>query len=379
MSLADALTTFQARCQANVPELAVGGTSRAFGYARSFLSATDDITYLVSQSAPNLSWQTASYEGLLVLAGNYGVTVSPGTAASASVVFSLSSGTATGSLVIPAGTLVSTVGDGLTTFAQYFTTQAAATISSGASSSSAVTATATVPGIAGNVSAGAISVLNTQGLAGAYTVTNAAPATGGVDPDTATQIRAKIAAAVQSKYAAAAIQAAALTVPGIYDAYVADPLDGSGAFAVYNGDTAGVVASGALLTSLQAAVMAVSPAAIKAASVTYPAFTVQNVTALALTYSAPTAVQSSVIQPLIQAGAKEYIQGNSATGYSGVIHGQVPTAFGLYAYVQGYVGYQLSNLVVTSATPNFLVASPSNTTLWRLNGSASTVVTVTRV
>lgn len=369
MSLADALARFQARAQSNLPQLAVGGTSVAFNLARAFLSDAEDTRYLITQSAPNMAVSTATGAALDAKAADYGITRGPGTYSTGTVIFSVPSGVAPVTYTFPAGTVLSTPGDGVTSQPVYFTTTAATSISSGSSSSPSVAVQAQKAGSGGTVGAGAISVIVTAGLSG-FTVTNAAGTSAAIDPDTDTQLRARIFSTIAPRYAAAALAATALAVSGVYDVYVLDPQDGTGGLTISWADVLGAQ-PGATGTALQAAVNAVLPAGIKASAITYAAFTIDNVTAMALSYSAPTSVLSSTIEPQIQTAVKAYIQG--------LVHNQVPTIFGLISYVVQATGYVLFNLVYTSSTPTIVGATPSNTTLWRLTGNAPSVVSLTRV
>jgi uncharacterized phage protein gp47/JayE len=138
-----------------------------------------------------------------------GITRTPAKPSGASVTLTVTPGK-----LIPAGFIVSTEAD------VDFVTTADVTDSGTGSVNAAVSAV--VAGSAGNVPAGAITVLKTA-LAGVTAVTNAAAATGGTDTETDVQLRAryKDTQANGGKATLDAIRAEILgTVPGVRGAYV---------------------------------------------------------------------------------------------------------------------------------------------------------------
>lgn len=380
MAYSDSVALFQARCLANLPQAAVGGNSVIYNLAQAFLAADADTNYALTQSTPNLFLAQATGSALDAKAADYGVSRNIGVAAIASVVFSVQSA-APATLTIPAGTLISTVGDGIVTVPVIYVTTAVATISSGFTASNAVSAVAQTNGVVGNVAIGAVSVVVTSFSFGAATVTNAAPATGGVDPDSDATLRNKAFAAISAKYSTTAIQAAIMAVPGVFDAYVFDPQDGGGKIAYMwcdvsgatpglSGTTpgsttvSGTITAATLAASVDAAVLAVLPPNITPVR---SSFIVDNVTAVSVVWSGPSTLSTSTIDPLIKAAVVGYLQG--------LVHNQIPTVFGMSQYVQFQLGFSLSNFTITSSTPTFS-GSAANNTIWRCTGGVG-VVTVT--
>lgn len=394
MAFADNLATFTQRMTANLPSASVGGQSVLLNLAQAFLSADADTQYLIQQATPNLFVTQATGANLDAVVANYGVSRNLGVVATGSVVFSIQAA-ATATITIPSGTVLSTVGDGVTTIPQLFVTGATATINISATSSNSVAVTATVPGSAGNVLASAISLIVTPVSSATYTVANASSTTGGTDPDTDQTLRNKALVAIVGKYTAAQVQAAILAVPGVFDAYVFDPQSGSGFIYYYWCDSTGaatgttggsIVGSGApdstnylsgatlagLAATVDAAVRAVLPPNItprigNAGGSPDQVFNAVNLTAVAVTWSGPANLQAGTIDPLIQAAVAAYVLA--------LKHNQAVTVFGMSQAVQTALGGVLSNFTLTSTTPSS--SGSAQTTIYRLNGSPTSVVTVT--
>jgi|GEM_PF-6517545 len=389
-AFADNVALFQQRITANLPAASVGGQSVLFNLAQAFLSADADTQYLIQQATPSLFVLQATGANLDAVVANYGIARNLGSAATGNVVFSVQVA-ATATITVPSGTVVQTVGDGVTTIAQLYTTQAAATINIGATSSNSVAIVANLPGSAGNVAIGAISVISNPSSTASYTVTNAAITTGGIDADTDQSLRNKAVAAFSSKYTTAAITAAILAVPGVYDAYVFDPQSGSGFIYYYWCDSAGAnggvsggsilsgdstnYLSGATLTGLaatvDAAVRAVLPPGITPrignAGSAGQIFNAINLTNVTVTWAGPSALQPATIDPQIQAAVAGYVQA--------LKHNAGTTVFLMGQAVQQALGFSLSNFTLTSTTP--ASSAVAQTTIYRLNGNPTSVVTVT--
>lgn len=136
--------------------------------------------------------------------------------------------------------------------------------------------------------------------------------------------------------------------------------------------------------AVQVAVASVLPPGVTA---TGAAFTVVNLSNVAVTYSAPAALQTSTLTPQIQAAVAAYVQGNGAPR-SGMTHNSAPNAFAMGSSVQTGVNAQtlvalgvpavpsLTYFVVTATTP--AIGAAGATTIYRLNGVPSSVVTLTR-
>jgi len=131
-----------------------------------------------------------------------------GTKATVSVVFSRT--TANGEVTIPAGTRVKTA-SGLR-----FVLSAATAISAGNTDSPSAAVVADLVGVAYNVSATSINVLEDQ-VTGVDTVTNALAATGGVDQETSIAYKSRFQAYIEGLGRAnlAGLKAGALSVAGI--------------------------------------------------------------------------------------------------------------------------------------------------------------------
>src|SRR5579885_1959730 len=173
-SLADDLALTQALVTANAPQLAQNDSALLTNILSAFVSAANQTAYLVTSSTPNMFVSSATGDALKALAADRGVTVFLGTAATAYCVFKTSQPVPTGTTVtIPVGTVVSTVGDGITATPIAFTTTNQVTITAGNTLSTLATLAATSAGTAGNVAEGTITVIVTPGLLGTLSVSNA--------------------------------------------------------------------------------------------------------------------------------------------------------------------------------------------------------------
>lgn len=396
MSLQDTVARFTARLGPNAPQLALGVDTRLLTVAQAILADSESVNQAVANIQPLLAVATLTGAALVRRAGDFGVKPNPGAYASGTGVFKTGPGSAppaaTQTITYPAGTIVGTAGNGVTTPLVTYVTESTVSIASGQTTSPVVSYVAEQVGVAGNVAAGAITIVVTQGASGVFsnaTADGGTAATGGEDPDSDGEIRDKIYAVIRPRYGVSAIEAAILAVPGVYDCYVEDSTMGApaGTITYYWCDQYGVQTNASyptLATDVQAAVAAVLPPSQVANSA---AFTVVNLSAVAVTYSAPAALQTSTLQPQIQVAVAAYIQGNGGT-QSGLIHDQIPNMFAMGSAIQTGVNPQslaplnvptvpsLTYFALTSSTPAIGSAAP--TTLYRLTGSASSVVTATR-
>lgn len=376
---ADAQADLQARTLATAPFLTQAQSSVLFAVQNTFLASNAQTLVAIANSAPNITYTTATGQALLNKAADYGVAYNAGLAATANVVFWLQQPAAT-TITIPAGTIVGTAGGGVTSPQIQFATTAPAIISSGATNCGApVVAVATGPGQNTNVADGSILIVSVSGIAilqvsNALTVDTIAnpngAGVGGADGDSVASLRQKIAAVATPQYGVVAYQDAMLKVPGVYDAYVFDPQSGSDFIYYYwcgaDGTAptisgASIVASGTpdntnyLSGGTLSGTAALVDAALRAVlgaqtlvriggagSATSP-FVVANLTAIAYTYSAPASLQSSYLQPLINAGLAAYVQG--------LVHGEIPTQFGAAQAAQTATGFWLTNFVLGATTP----------------------------
>lgn len=140
-----------------------------------------------------------------------------GTAAAGSVVFSALAA-ATLEITIPSGTVV------MTKTGQKFTTTAAGTITAGATASGSIPIQATTIGSAGNVAAGAISVIP-YAIENVDAVTNVAATLGGTDEESDASRAARFARFVKTlpRGTAGALEYAACSVSGVASAKAIEP------------------------------------------------------------------------------------------------------------------------------------------------------------
>jgi hypothetical protein len=277
----------------------------------------------------------------------------------------------------------------------------------------------TSPGVIGNVLAGAINQVNANlapgiSVSNAQTVSGAANPNGGihtaafvtlgVDPDTDSAIRQKIAVRATPVNSLSNAIAAIAAVSGVYAANVLDPQLASGYVYYYacdsNGGYAGiasgtggvagdtgyyyiqnpVLTAASLAANVDAALRLALPAGIVPRIGSYSGgglipFQIVTITAISVTFSAATAYTTTVLAPLIQAAVQQYIQGVAGNAtYPGLQFNQVPTVFGMMAAAQAACGNILTNFTLTSTTPAIGSASPL--ILYRC---PSPTVTVTRV
>ncbi len=388
----DSLALWQARVSSNIPNLSLSDMMYGVAFAQSILSDNQDIRVLLTQSASNISVLSAVGLPLDALAANVGLKRIPATPTVLTLQLSRANPADTSqTLTVQAGSVWSVQSDGQTTPAIAFATSQTVTISSASATPAAVTATATTAGSAGNVSPGSVIVpVVATGTPVAVVATNPPQGAGGTQgyttagmdgeyPSPGTgddKLRARIQAATQPIYSAAAVTNAILSIPAVTDALVVDPQNGNGTITYYwaqaDGTTPGLVGStitaGTLAATVDANVRGVlTPNVVPTAS----AFAVTTLTNITVTFSAPATVATATITPQIQAAIVAYV--------NGLPHGQVPTPFGIIGAVNAATGYVLTvggNLTVTSTTPAIGAASPI--VEYRITGAPASVVTVNR-
>ena len=377
MSLSDSVARFQARLGPNAPTLATTGANTILmQIANAVLADGEDTRSLITAGQSSLFIATAVGTALEAKAADYGITRNRGSAAAATVVFK--SQTPLGqSLIIQSGTLVSTVGDNISSIPQVFRTGlvagAAPIFAAGQTISPVIPVINVAPSAAGNVAQGTITVIMTPLVAG-ISVSNAVgdgatAGSGGSDSDSDAQLRTQVYATIQPRYGSAAVENAILSVSGVYDAYV--PIGGSGgAFTYSYAAPDGTLGGATLQNAVATAVATVLPPSITATAALFTS--VVTVTALTYNYSAPTAIAATTIEPLIVLAIQQYIQGVpvlTPLTRSGLIHNQIPTTFGMSQYVQVAIGYALTNFSIGATTP--AIAGAALTTLYRLSASAA--------
>jgi len=386
----DDLATAQLRLLANAPQLASTGRALSLALLQPFLGRMQDLEQLITVKEAGRDINTAVGSDLDLRGQSVGVSRPPGAPATipvvggAGLIFSTDA-PVTSPLVIPAGTIVSTAGNGTTTTPLGFVTTAAAIISTGQTTAPPVGATAgtTAAGLssgsAGNVTVGTVTVVvSTSGVH----VTNTVAGQGGMDQADDPTYRTLILSALASKYGKVAVQLAITSIPGVYDAYVYDPQDGLGTipyiWSDINGNTpgltgatpgsltvSGTVGAGTLAATVDSGVLGVLPprnTAIRSS------FSVTNLTIINVSYTVAPTISSTVIAPQIQAAIIAYVQG--------LRHGQAPDKFAMYLAVQQAVGFVLTSWSLNSTTPTIPAGTPAQTVLYRaINGPATVTFT----
>src|SRR5205823_7465203 len=133
-ALADAKARFIARLAPNAPQLALSDNTVLLAMAQALLAEAEDVRHAVANVAPTLFVATSTATDLDARAADFGVFRSPGAPSTALVVFKAPAAVPT-TVTIPAGSIVTTAGDGITTVPQAFATSVGATIPPGATTS----------------------------------------------------------------------------------------------------------------------------------------------------------------------------------------------------------------------------------------------------
>jgi hypothetical protein len=232
------------------------------GLAWTILQATSmsaaDISTKIDTAALQYQLASAFGDGLTALAAQYGVYRIAAIAATGPYQFSRAQADPNNSVTIAAGTTVQTVAQAGPAV-QQFTTQAAATIAAGQTTSNVVTVQALAGGAAGNVAVNTVTVLGSApaGITGTNTAAlGSAGYTVGADVESDTALRSRSLSAIAPANTIAQLKAAAQSVPGIFAATVVDLQDTLGGYKVYACDANGALSSG-LQSSVLAAVNAV--------------------------------------------------------------------------------------------------------------------------
>lgn len=239
----------QAVVGAIAPDLDVMPDSVCYNLLQATASLAVDVQYSQTNATNAAYSSTATGANLAQLAADAGLKPLLASAASGTVTFTAGASGATVPATVRVWTNASLGGAPI-----YFSLAAQVVVPASGTATGAVTCT--TPGALGNVVAGAIAYNDpVQGIIG---VTNLAACTGGADAETDTALRTRLAATRTVLYSAAAVQAAALTVPGCAYASLDDPHDGSGHTTLYAAAQDGTLAS-PLQALVQTAVDAVLP------------------------------------------------------------------------------------------------------------------------
>jgi hypothetical protein len=413
MSYAENLALLQASLQANAPYLSQSPTDPHMKLIFCLLLEDALTQATVDNAAPNISWTTASGQALKNKAVDWDVPVSGGQKAGDQVVFSLQTPQPYDTLIL-AGSVVSAPGSGINAPTQYFLTQVDATINglpgggTPALSNYAVgpvAVLATTPGAAGNVYPGALTGCS-MGQDSGVLVTNAtsvvtlagtisnpfggdhsstSPNQLGIDADSDAMIQGNIAVVAAPRGSSQAAVDAMLAVPGIFDAAVIDPKQGTGYCYIYfcaaDGTASGIsgatntnsgspdstyyLASPTLSGTALAAFLAVAGAVSTVPRVgsysgnsTQQPLKVSAITSFDVTYSAGTGAVASVIEPLMTAAMQAAIQG--------LRHDDAPTSTLLFNACQLATNNALTEFHLTSG--GSLIASlgsPGATLIYR--------------
>ena len=130
MAYADDYAVHKARLAALAPYLTQSNTSVVMQLSQAFLSSVADLKVALANSAPNITYTTASGTALAIKAADYNVVPSAGTAATA-YVWPYMQTAPTSTQTIPAGSVVGTGGNGVTTQAVTYATAAVSTVIAG--------------------------------------------------------------------------------------------------------------------------------------------------------------------------------------------------------------------------------------------------------
>lgn len=239
----------QAVMGAIAPDLDSTPDSMLYNVLQAMASLAVDVQYSQTNATNAAYSRTATGTALAELAADVGLTRLLATPASGTVTFTAGAVGATVPATVRVWTTASSSGAPI-----YFSLPSQIVVPANGTATGTVTCTA--PGALGNVVAGAISYNDpVQGIVG---VTNLADFTSGQDDETDAALRTRIAATRTVLYSAAALEAAALAVPGCAYADLDDPHDGSGHTTLYAAAQDGTL-SAPLQALVQAAVDAVLP------------------------------------------------------------------------------------------------------------------------
>lgn len=248
-SLLDTQARLTGYLRASNANLAIARGMVSWAIATAFSAGGTDTQGYIDTVALASFLSSSSGDTLTAKCADYGVYRLWATSAYGPVIFSRSSYDAQNSYTIPAGTQVQAMGvPGVP--AAVYQTAAQATIPVGALQSNQVTATALIPGTAGNANTGMVTVLPQppQGVTG---VTNPAPMSYGVDAESDGFLLSRTIALLAPANSQYAVQGAIKTgVSGVFAVAIYDPtVDGGtgaglGVYSAYVGDSLGNLTSG---------------------------------------------------------------------------------------------------------------------------------------
>lgn len=378
MALSDDTVQFSTLLNARNPSIALTNGGQATSLALAILSVANQINDLIRAGVNFISVNTATGSALDGLAANYGKVRNTGVQAVAPLQCSIPAAVLT-TTVVNTGFVAQVPGLGSTQPPIPFVTAQDMIIPIGSTTSNVVAAQAQNAGVSGNVAANQITGILTD-IEGGLSVTNPHAVDGtvysgiqtvlGVDAEDDSDLLGDIQPQLKQKYGAEQIQAVVANVPGVYDAYVV--ASGTpGTINIYWCAVDGTQPAGTQ-TLVDLAVRGVLFVSFIPA---YPTFTITQITTLAITYSAPTAIQSAAIEPLIQQAVVDWIQSNKLITPQtvGLRHGGTIVVLTMGAYVQNKLNNVLTDFKVTSSIP-----AAATTTVYRINAGVSAVV-LTRV
>lgn len=248
-----ALSRRTAVLAAIAPDLDTSPGSDLYDELQADASGSAIVMYALDAVANQSFSGTATGDNLDNLAADAGLRRLAPTFAAITVTVSGASAGPSGGWPVPQGTRVYTTADA-NGRSVYFTTDSSATVP--VSGTATINCTATLAGSSGNVVANGITQMDDT--PGVTLTSSTAPATPASDRETDTALRARINATRTILYSAAAVEAAALAVPGCAYADLDDPHDGSGHTTLYAAAQDGTL-SAPLQALVQAAVDAVLP------------------------------------------------------------------------------------------------------------------------
>ena len=208
----------------------------------SYISATKDDAFLSTATGDELDQKAADFNIARIQA-----------AKSRGIIWFLRGTPAPQNYYIYEGVKVSTPQDEYTPPVNFLTAED--TVIEAGNQSAYAAIEAEYGGDEGNVAAFAISTMPSP-VVGVTSIENYDPTTSGEDAESDEDLRNRVIGSISPLYSVAALEAAAESTPGVFDAKVVDPQDGAGNFFVYACDITGLLAS-SLATDVQAAVDAV--------------------------------------------------------------------------------------------------------------------------
>lgn len=345
--LADNIARLTSYLQAGNQQLDVARGTVLLDFVAAFSASATDTQNQTEATAAQGQLGTATGDSLTAKAADYSKTRIPAIAAIGPYVFGRNVADPSNAVTQGAGSIVQTQGGGGVP-AVRFITLADATIPAGQTQSNSVYIQALIPGAAGNVGTGLVTVVQ-QPATGITSGTNTSPTTGGADQEADNALLVRVLGSLAPSNSPYAIQAAAEGVPGIFAARVLDwilpPInDYNGNYTCYCSDSSGNLSSG-LQSQVTTAIAAVDGIGLQRHVQTFSVYSQSVYANLAVQ---PTAVYSAVAANVI-AALTAYDQQREP--------GLWPTAYELQQVVDG----SMPGFIAVPGVADFAVLSPSPT------------------